>query len=212
MSAARPVHPIRLYRHPLSGHCHRVELFLSLLDLPVELINVDLANGAQRKPEFLAKNPLGQIPVMEDGALTLADSNAILVYLASKYGDESWLPRDPEGAAEIQRFLSIAAGEMAKGPATARRLNVFGGAGDRDAAQAVAKRLFAMLEQHLAARAFLAGDSRTIADVAGYSYIAHALEGGISLDGLPNIRRWLQRIEALPGFIPMQAVKAATAA
>lgn len=212
MSAASPAHPIRLYRHPLSGHCHRVELFLSLQDLPVELIDVDLAHSAQRKPEFLAKNPLGQLPVIEDGTLTLADSNAILVYLASKYGDESWLPRAPEGAAAVQRFLSIAAGEIANGPATARRINVFNTAGDRDAAQAITKRLFAMLEQHLAAHTFLVGDNRTIADLACYSYIAHAPEGGISLDGYPNIRHWLQRIEALPGFIPMQTTKVAVPA
>jgi glutathione S-transferase len=212
MSVKQAVQPIRLYRHPLSGHAHRVELFLSLLGLPVELVEVDLKNRAQKKPEFILKNPFGQIPVIEDGDVILSDSNAILVYLALKYGDESWLPRDPEGAAAVQRFLSIAAGELAQGPAAARRVNVFGVPLDQDAARAVATRLFTILEQHLASCHFLVGTRPTIADVAGYSYIAHAPEGGISLAEYPNIRSWLDRIRALPGFVPMLATKVAAVA
>ena len=79
---------IKLYRHPLSGHAHRVEVFLSLLGLPSELIDVDLAKGAHKQDEFLKKNIFGQVPVIEDGDITLSDSNAILVYLASKYDTE----------------------------------------------------------------------------------------------------------------------------
>jgi glutathione S-transferase len=77
--------PIKVHRHPISGHCHRVELMLSLLGLPFERVEVDLLKGAQKQPAFLAKNALGQVPVIEDGAFLLADSNAILVYLATKY-------------------------------------------------------------------------------------------------------------------------------
>src|SRR6266446_5273835 len=84
--------PIKLYRHVLSGHSHRVELFLSLLGLPYEMIDVDLAAKAHKAPEFLAMNPFGQVPVIQDGEITLADSNAILVYLAARYADERWLP------------------------------------------------------------------------------------------------------------------------
>lgn len=210
MSLSSPASPIRLYRHPVSGHAHRVQLFLSLLGLPVELIDVDLLKGAHRQPEFLAKNPLGQVPVIEDGKVTLADSNAILVYLATKYGDPSWLPRDPEGAAAVQRFLSLAAGEIASGPATARRIVLLKAPLDRTAAEKIAQRLFAVMEQHLTGRAFLVGDRPTIADVSAYSYIAHAPEGGIALDGFPQLRAWLARVEALPGFVPMQpAIQAA---
>ena len=109
MPIAKPAQPIRLYRHPLSGHAHRVELFLSLLGLPVELINVDLKSGAHKKPDFLVINPLGQIPVIEDGDVTLSDSNAILVYLATRFGDPGWLPRDAVGASTVQLYLSLAA-------------------------------------------------------------------------------------------------------
>src|SRR4051794_26459122 len=94
-AAAPPVQPIRLYQHPVSGHAHRVELFLSLLGLPFEKINVDLFKGEQKAPAFVAKNPFGQVPVIEDGDVTLADSNAILVYLARRYDTSGrWLPDD----------------------------------------------------------------------------------------------------------------------
>ena len=115
---------IKLYRHPLSGHSRRVELLLSLLQLRVELGDVDLANGVQKTPAFLALNAFGQVPVLDDGGTVLADSNAILVYLASKYDDGRWLPHDPAGAAAVQRWLSVAAGEVAFGPATARLISV----------------------------------------------------------------------------------------
>ena len=212
MPVAPPNQPIRLYRAALSGHSHRVQLFLSLLGLPFEMVDIDLRAGEHKKPEFLAKNPFGQVPVIEDGDVTLADSNAIMVYLASKYGEPGWLPRDPLGAANVQRFLSVAAGEIFRGPATARIANVFNLPLDRDAASITAKNLFAILEPHLATRPFLTGDKVTIADVAAYSYIAHAPEGGIALDGYANLRNWLARIEALPGFVPMQATKVGLAA
>lgn len=212
MSVTQPARPIRLYRHPLSGHAHRVQLFLSLLGLPVELIDVDLMTGAHKKPDFLAKNSFGQVPVIEDGELTLADSNAILVYLATRYGNESWLPRDAAAAATVQRFLSVAAGEISSGPAKARVINLFKLDTDPAPAKAIATHVMGLLDAHLAARAFLASDGPTIADVACYSYIAHAPEGGVSLADYGNLRAWLARIEALPGFVPMQATRIGLAA
>ncbi len=199
----RPTRPIKLYRYPLSGHSHRVELFLSLLDLPTELIDVDLAAGAQKAPAFLELNPFGQVPVIQDDGVTLADSNAILVYLASKYADERWLPREPVRVAAIQRWLSVAAGLVAFGPAVARRITLFKAPLNAEEVIARANGLFAVMEKELQKSAFLVGDVPTIADVANYSYIAHAPEGNISLTPYPHIRSWLARIEALPGFVPM---------
>ena len=195
--------PIQLYRHALSGHSHRAELFLSLLGLPFERIDIDLAAGAHKQPEFLKVNPFGQVPAIDDNGVIVADSNAILVYLATKYADSSWLPRDPEGAAAVQRWLSVAAGQIAYGPAAARLVNVFGAKLDQDRAFWIANNLFKLMETHLEQRKFLVGDSPTIADVAGYSYIAHAPEGDVSLQPYPHLRAWLTQIEQLPGFVPM---------
>lgn len=197
---------IKLYRHTLSGHSHRVEVFLSLLGLETQLIDVDLKNGAHKQADFLAKNSFGQVPVIEDVDVTLADSNAILVYLASKY-DQShqWLPSDPLQVAKIQRFLSVAAGKIASGPAAARLVNVFGAPLDHALAIVTAHTILGQLNDHLFGKDWLVGQHPTIADVANYTYIKHAPEGDVSLAEYKNIQVWLARFEALPGFIAMQS-------
>lgn len=194
---------IKLYHFPRSGHAHRAELMLSLLQLPTELILVDLAKGAHKQPEFLALNAFGQVPVLEDQGVVLADSNAILVYLAQKYGNGRWLPADPVGAAKVQRWLSVAAGQIAFGPARARLITVFGAAYNAEEAIARAHDVLKVIDQELAHSEYLAGNEPTIADVAAYSYIAHAPEGNVSLADYANVRAWLARIEALPGFVGM---------
>ncbi|UVK91311.1 glutathione S-transferase [Pseudomonas atacamensis] len=195
---------VKLYRHPLSGHSHRVELMLSLLDVPTELVFVDLMKGAHKTPEFLALNRFGQVPVIDDNGTVLADSNGILVYLASKYGNGQWLPSDPVEQAKVQRWLSVAAGQISSGPATARLITVFGAG--YDAADAIKRShaLLQVMEDELANSAFLAGDKATVADVAAYTYVAHAPEGNVSLEDYPNVRVWLARVEALPKFVGMQ--------
>jgi glutathione S-transferase len=203
---------ITLYRYALSGHCHRVELFLHLLGLPFQTVDLDLTRGEQKKPEFLALNAFGQVPVLDDGGTVLADSNAILTYVALRYAPESWLPRDPVGAAAVQRWLSVAAGPLAFGPAVARVIQLFKRPLDPKEAIARAHALFGVVEQTLAGAPFLAGAQPTIADIAMYTYTAHAPEGNVSLQDYPLLRAWLARIEALPGFIPMPASRIGLAA
>ncbi|MBI5258528.1 MAG: glutathione S-transferase [Burkholderiales bacterium] len=208
---SRPATPITLYHHPLSGHAHRALLMLSLLDLPCRRVNVDLKRGEQATPEFLARNPFGQVPVIEDGEFTLADSNAILVYLALRYDTRRrWLPEDVQAQAEIQRWLGVAAGPLLRGPAMARWARI-SGQGDGTAHHPMGRQLFERMEQHLQPRDWLVGPAPTIADVANYTYIARAPEGGLSLDAYPRLRAWLARIEALPGFTAMQATPAVAA-
>jgi glutathione S-transferase len=119
-----PESSITLYGMNLSGHCHRVELLLRMLNLPFRYETVSPAD--RTSPRFLALNPLAQIPVLTDGDLVLADSNAILVYLALRYDSaRTWFPGDPVIAARVQRWLSIAAGEIRFGPAMARVIRIF---------------------------------------------------------------------------------------
>ncbi|AOY95706.1 glutathione S-transferase [Cupriavidus sp. USMAA2-4] len=210
--AASPANPLVLYHMPLSGHAHRAQLFLSLLGLPYRLVPVDLRGGEHKRPLFLKLNPFGQVPVLDDNGTIVSDSNAILVYLALRYDDGRWLPRDPAGAAAVQRWLSVAAGEIAFGPAAARLAVLFGVPRPLDDAIARARGLFALMEPLLAGQRFLAGDAPTLADVAAYSYIARAEEGNISLAPYPALRAWLAAVEALPGFVPMPATPAGLAA
>ena len=194
----------RLHWHPLSGHSHRAQLMLSLLNREFDLVEVDLGSGAQTAPAFLQISPFGQVPVLEIEGEVIADSNAILVYLAIRYDPSGrWYPRDAVGAAKVQRWLSVAAGKLASGPMTARLANVFGVPVDRAKAQGVAAALFSVMEAELARGPFLAAHHPTIADITLYTYTAHAPEGGVALEPYPAIRAWIARIEGLPGFVPM---------
>jgi len=181
---------------------------LALLGLPFEETTVDLAGGAHKQSAFLIKNAFGQVPVIEDGPTTIADSNAILVYLATRYDDaRRWLPDDPAQQGLVQRWLSVAAGQLAHGPAAARLSNVFGAPRSPTHAE-TAQRLFATMEAHLEDREWLEVGRPTVADIAMYTYTAHAPEGDISLEGYPRLRAWLQRVESLPGFVAMKSAKA----
>ena len=194
-----------VYGMALSGHSHRVELFLRLLALPYRFIEAPapVREGA----EFRRLNPLGQIPVLQDGELVLADSNAILVYLAKRYAPGSgWLPDDPVEAAQVQRWLSLAAGEIAFGPARARVAARWGDTGIPQALMhTLADKVLRFMDDSLARQDFLAAPRPTLADLACYAYIAHAPEGGISLEPYPQVGSWIARIQALPNFVPMPA-------
>jgi len=147
---------MKLYHHPLSGHAHRARLFLSLVEAPHELIEVDLKAGGHKTPAFLAMNPFGQVPVLDDDGVIVSDSNAILVYVAKRLGRSDWLPEDPRAAAAVQRWLSVAAGELAYGPAAARLITVFGATFHPEEVIARAHTLLGRLEAHLDGRNWLA--------------------------------------------------------
>jgi glutathione S-transferase len=196
---------IKLYDFELSGHCHKVRLFLSLLDIPFETINVNLPKGEHKTDFFLDLNSFGQVPVMQDGDLVIADSNAILVYLALKYDPLSvWLPVSPIVQARIQRWLSAAAGPLAFGVANLRAAKVFKRTAD-SRAQELSDKLLSSMNFELSKSKFLCTDKKpTIADIAMYSYTAHSPEGGINLAQYENIVGWIKRIESLPHFLGMK--------
>ncbi|TCJ87387.1 glutathione S-transferase family protein [Cocleimonas flava] len=196
--------PIKFYRFEASGHCHRVQLMTSLLDLPYEIIELN-RDGSNRPDDYLETSPFGQVPVIDDNGVKLADSNAILVYLVKKYKDgHAWLPESAEQAARTQRWLSIAAGELASGPAAARFSNLYKVEIDFEAVEKKTHALLGMINNTLSQHDFLIGDEITIADIACYTYVAHAPEGDISLESYANIKAWLAKIEAMPRFVAMK--------
>jgi glutathione S-transferase len=206
---------MKLYHHPLSGHAHRARLFLNLLAIDHEESFVDLAQGAHKTPDYLKLNAFGQIPVLVDGDQVISDSNAILVYLAKKSGDTNWLPETPAGAAAVQRWLSVAAGQIAFGPAAARLITVFGSKFNAEEVIARAHAILTVIDAQLAGREWIADTGSahpTIADIALYSYIASAPEGNVDLSAYANVNAWLRRVEALPGFVPFQKTAVGLAA
>jgi glutathione S-transferase len=203
---------MKLYYHPLSGHSHRVRLFLSLLGVDHELAEVDLAKRAQKAPEFLKLNRFGQVPVLDDNGTIVSDSNAILVYLAKKFGRTDWLPETPFEAAAVQRWLSVAAGPIAFGPAAARLVTVFKAPFNPEEVIGRAHTILKLIDAELAEKAWIAGSHPTIADVALYSYIARAPEGNVDLSAYSHVKAWLQRVESLPQFVPFGRPSAGIAA
>jgi len=195
---------IRLYHSEYSGHSHRVRLFLSLLGLAYEGIQLDLSKNEQKAPDYLILNPLGQVPTLVDDELVVNDSTAALVYLAKQYDKTGrWLPDDPAGAAAVQLWLSTASGELYRGPATARAIKIMGRQADYQLACSCAQQLFQWMQGVLEKQTWLAVDHATIADIAMYSYIRVADEGELDITPYSALNRWLGEIEQLPGFIVM---------
>lgn len=197
---------MKLHQFPLSGNSHKVRLMLSLLNLPFETINVAGAQGQHKSPAFLALNPFGQVPVLEDGDVVLRDSQAILVYLGQLHGRGRWWPQDAASAAAVVAWLSTAANEVAKGPNLLRLHHKFGRSIDLDAAVKVTADLLPVLEAHLSHQDWFVGAHPTVADVAMYPYLALAPEGHVDLSAYPHVMRWIRRVQALPGYVGMDGM------
>lgn len=201
---------IKLYQFALSGNCHKVRMLLSLLNLPHEVVNVSGAKGEHKSPEFLALNPFGQVPVLVDGDVAVRDSQAILFYLAQKYGQvagqTNWWPSDPALGADVMAWLSVASSEVSRGPGMLRMHHKFGRAIDIASTEKISADLLKVLNTHLADREWLVGSDISIADLAVYPYIALAPEGQVDLQPYTHLVRWLRRIQALPAYVGMEGM------
>jgi glutathione S-transferase len=198
---------IQLYGYELSGNSYKAKLMLSLLGLKYEWVPVDLMAGAHKQPDFLALNPLGQVPVLVDGGTVLADAQAILVYLARQYGGESWLPLAAEPMSRVVRWLSITAGEIRQGPETARLYHLFKVTGiGLERTMQKSDLILTQLNEHLRERQWLELGQPTIADVAVFPYVALAPDGNIDLTSYPHVLAWIDRVKHLPGFVGMTGI------
>ena len=194
---------MQLYDLELSGNCYKVRLFLSLIGQPYELIPVDFLGGAHKRPPLSDMNPFCEIPILTDGALTLRDSQAILIYLARQYGGEAWLPTEAASMAQVMEWVMMAENEIARGPNDARLHDKFGYELDHGLAVDKAKRVLSLLEAQLEGKEWLALDRPTIADIACFPYVALGHEGRIPVGDHPNVAAWINRIKSLPRFVTM---------
>lgn len=194
---------IKLYDYVLSGNSYKIRLMLSLLRLEHELVRVDLKQGEQKTPAFLKLNPLGQVPVLTDDDMVVRDAQAILVYLARRYGSEDWLPIEAEPMSKVVQWLSTAANEIQHSLAAARKYFLFNEKTNLDLVQQQAHQLLQILDQHLQERNWLELDRPTIADIACFPYIRLAADGKISLDTYSHVLAWTERVKQLPGYVGM---------
>ncbi len=203
---------LKLYTFPLSGNAHRVELALSLMGVSYELVKVDLAAGEQRSDWYKKLNPISKVPVLVDGETVVTESTAILAYIAAKFDDGTWMPDDAALAADVHKWFARATSLLANGPAAARLITLFGAGFNPEETAQKSHDFLALLEAELEGLEYLVADRATLADVAIYTYTAHAPEGHVSLDAYPNVRRWIAAVEALPGFVGMQKTDVSVAA
>jgi len=192
-----------LYNCPPSGNCYKVRLFAALTGIELDIQDVDLVAGAHKTAGFTALNPWQQVPVLQDEETVIWDSQAILVYLAEKYGKTDWWPADPATRAAVIEWLSVSVNEIQHGPADARLVKLFDYPLRYDDAVRNSQRTLKVIDQHLSTQKWLSADRPTIADCAAYPYLALAPEGDIALDPYPSLRRWIENMEKLPGYVPV---------
>jgi len=196
---------MKLYMTEMSGNSFKIRVLAAMLGVEYENIRIDWEHNEHKSPEFLKRNPRGQVPVMEIEGKTFWDSTAHLVYLARKYGGEAWLPTDPLAMAEVMQWMSFAQNEVQFGLQWARGVTIYNRRPESfEGYLADGRTALNVLENQLGKSGhWLALDRATLADIACYPYVKRAPEGDLPLDNYPAIRAWLARCEALPGWIEM---------
>ena len=195
---------MRLFNVGYSGNSYNVRLLLAQLGMPCEIVEIDILKGESRTAEFLKINPNGRTPVLDDNGFILAESNAILAYLAK---GTQFLPDDRKKFAQIfqwmffeqyshEPFIATSRFWLQHKPDSPEKTALL--AAKRDGGWAALK----VMEDHLAKKDFFV-DDYSIADIALFAYTHVAHEGGFPLSVFPKIRAWIERVEAQPGFIPM---------
>src|SRR5262245_6108342 len=195
---------MKLYNVAYSGNSYKVRLLLAHLGIPCELIDVDILKGESRTAGFLKINPNGRTPVLDDNGFVLAESNAILAYLAK---GTKFLPEDRHKFALIfqwmffeqyshEPYIATSRFWIQHKPDSAEKTALL--ASRRDGGWAALK----IMEEHLTKNNFFVGDY-SIADIVLFAYTHVAHEGGFPLDNFPKIRGWIERITGQPRFVPM---------
>jgi len=200
-----------LHEDAVSGNCYKIRLTAALLGLPIERRQYDSLKGETRTPKFLATvNANGRIPVLQIGEKLLPESNAACWWLASR---SPLVPDDRFDQADVLRWMFFEQYNHEPNVATLRFWKAFVGferLTDAQRAlipgkQAAGEAALALMDEHLAARDFLVGTHLTLADVALYAYTHVADQGGFEVGAYPNVRKWLERVTAQPGYVGMDA-------
>ncbi len=194
---------MKLYDYGASANCLKVRILLAHLGLPYVRVPVDIFAGESQTPQHLARNPAGRTPVLElDSGETLAESNAILLFLARA---TPYLPAEPVEEARVWQWLFFEQNLVEPNVGSARFWRLTGRDVERreawEAHRASGTAALGILERHVADHEFLVGDRYSVADIGLYGYSHVADDGEIDLEPLPAVRAWLARIESQPGFV-----------
>ncbi|MEO7177912.1 MAG: glutathione S-transferase family protein [Allosphingosinicella sp.] len=200
-----------LHEYSQSGNCYKIRLTAALLGLPIDRREYDIQKGETRTPEFLATvNPNGRIPVLQIGERLIPESNAACFYLAD---GTRLIPEDRFDRADMLRWMFFEQYSHEPNIATLRFWLAFVGEerltdfqrsllpGKREAGEAA----LGLMDEHLAGRDFFVADRLSLADIALYAYTHVAAEGGFDLARYPAVGRWLDRVAAASGYLPLGA-------
>lgn len=195
----------KLYCFGESGNAYKVALALTFADMEWEPVFVDFFNGEARSPAFRAINEMGEVPVLQDGDTTLTQSGVILDYISSKSGKLGG--KSAAERREILRWMFWDNHKFSTQIGTVRFLANFLPEDKRPAGvipflQGRLKAAYAILNDHLAARTWVAGANMTIADLSLCGYLFYPEPYGFTRADWPNIDAWLTRISATPGWKP----------
>ncbi len=198
---------MRLHSAPKSGNGYKVRLLLGLLGRDVEVVNYDTKGGETHTAEYLENvNPDGKVPVLElDDGTMLAESGAILLYLAE---GTPFVPKDKVMRAQVFRLMFFEQYSLLLYLSRPRLWRMWGveitpqRQAELDGFFEQGYRALGVMERYLSGRQFFVGDSPTVADVALYAYPRLCPEGGYDLADYPTVRAWMDRIAALPGYVP----------
>ena len=195
---------MQLFDYLDSGNGYKVRLLLAQLGLDYRWTELDIDAGETREPKFLKRNPNGRIPTLElDDATNLAESNAILWYLAE---GTPFVPGDRLGRAQVLQWMFFEQYSHEPYVATPRYIVKHFSPDHARRAElpdrlAKGRAALAVMDQHLSSRGFFVAQRYTIADIALYAYTHVAHEGGHDLAPYPNVRSWLGRVAAQPGYV-----------
>ena len=193
----------KLYCFAQSGNCFKVALMLNLCGAKWTPRFVDFFNGETRTPEYRKNvNEMGEAPVLEFGGRRMSQSGVILDYLASVFGKFGW--KDEEGRREILRWLLWDNHKFTSYIGTLRFLMRFQKTGETAATELLRARVLGslvILDRHLKDQKFIVGNAPTIADISACGYLFWPDEFGMSWGAYPAIEAWLDRIQALPGWV-----------
>lgn len=201
--------PKRLYDFPFSGNGYKIRLALAQLGLTVEYEIVDLLAGETNTPAFRAKNPMGQIPVLElDDGTFLRESNAILFWLSE---GTPLLPSDRLPRARVVQWMCFEQSNVDKVLGRTRFLRrhpdfMVTTAADWDGWYASGYRALDVLEGELRQSAFLVGERYSAADICLYGYVHCAAEGGFELGRYPAVQRWLARVREQDRHVTIERI------
>jgi glutathione S-transferase len=187
---------MRLHDHAASGNCYKARLLLSLLAIAYERVEVDIFAGDTLTDEYAALNPVRETPVLElDDGTTIAQSNAILAYLAH---GTAYLPEDRLEQAQVHQWLAFEQ-ERVMGGIGGPRFRRLTGRPEIPGRLATGREALAVLDEHLERRARLVGDGPTIADVSVFAYAHVAPDAGLEVP--TAAAAWMRRLRELDGFV-----------